>query len=226
MSHADQGGGFAPIFETARECGFASFDLERISIKAALDFLKRNGLLITTTSLSINTSTQHQSPVTTLSGLYGDGCFPYHSDYSFVVVPPRFIILTNESSRCFARRTFIATFESIPQDIITILQAAQWLLTSRHGAFLLSSIQLTSLGTIFRWDTDFLTPYNQAARQSILFLPSYFERVKDVFEWQQRSALLIDNWRCVHARGGMVSGDDDMIRHLNRYEVWTHARLV
>jgi hypothetical protein len=222
MTHPDQERAFATVLATMRESGFASFDLGYLSIAALLGFFKRSGYLVTQTVLTVNHQTRQTTKIT-LSGIYGHNPFPYHTDYSFVALPTKFVILANDSANSFKRTTLVASFASIPHDMIALLRNAHWLLNSKSGAFLISSAQRIGAEALFRWDSDFLVPYNQAARQSMTCIPYYFEQARKEIAWAQRSAILINNWSCAHARGGMVSMDDDVVRSLIRYEVWRHA---
>jgi hypothetical protein len=222
MTQPDQERACATVLAEARECGFASFDLDDLSCVALLGFLKRSGYLITQTVLTVKDQIKSTNK-TTLSGNYGRDKFPYHTDYSFVPLPPKLIILTNDSTYSFERATFIASIASLPEDTMVLLRNARWLLSSRNGAFLVSSAQLIRTEALFRWDLDFLAPHNQSARQGMKCIPAYLEQTRKEISWRQRSAIVINNWSCAHARGGMVSLSDDAVRCLVRYEVWNHA---
>ena len=145
------------------------------------------------------------------------------SDHAFMALPPKFIILSNESAHGFERGTFIASFAAIPGDKIALLRNARWLLSNRSGAFLISSFQLVGTAALFRWDADFLVPHNQSAQQCMACIPYFFMQAKKEISWEQRTAVLINNWECVHARGEKMSIADDAERRLIRYEVWGHA---
>jgi hypothetical protein len=83
MANSDQENAVAPIFATARECGFAWIDLDHLSIAALPCFLKQSGYLISRTVLTVNNHAQ-RTVKQTLSGIYGNTSFPYHTDYSFL----------------------------------------------------------------------------------------------------------------------------------------------
>jgi hypothetical protein len=208
----------------ARDFGIADVDLDDLPIVDLLNGFKQRGFSITQTVLTI----RDHAPVTngsskTLSMLYGRKAFPYHTDYAFLAVPPRFIILANESPYAFVRPTYVAWFSSLSRATVEILRGASWIVANKRGAFPISSTQLLQRERMFRWDATLLVPYNDAARESMMHVPKQLELAKHTVSWKQRSAIVIDNWYCAHARGNVVPTVDDAGRQLIRYEVWGHA---
>ena len=69
---------------------------------------------------------------------------------------------------------------------MVLLRNARWLLSSRNGAFLISSAQLVRKEALFRWDLDFLAPHNESARQSMKCIPAYLAQTRKEISWRQR----------------------------------------
>jgi hypothetical protein len=214
--------GFSSILAETRERGFSSFNLNTVSIVAFLISLRQRGHLITKTVLTVKDQIQLTAKIT-LSSNYGRNNFPYHTDYSFLPTPPKFVILANLSHNSFDRSTSISSLSALPPDLMVPMRRAQWLLRSRNGSFLISSAQPIGTEVLFRWDLDFLVPHNQSALDGMKCVPLHLEQTRKEILWTPRSAVMIDNWSCAHARGGMASLGDDMLRRLDRYEVWCHA---
>jgi hypothetical protein len=223
MSRFDQEDCVANILATMQTSGFAVFDLNGLSVAVLLNHLKRAGHSVSQTVLAPRDQSP-QSHKKTLSGIYGKDAFPYHTDYAFKPTPPKFIILANESCYHFGRSTFISSLSALPSDMAVLLKDSSWILRSRLGTFIVSSCQSVKGHLLFRWDLDFLTPYNDFAQRSAERIPPYLVAKKSEISWSPRSAVMINNWICAHARGGATSApSDDDVRRLTRYEVWNHA---
>lgn len=223
MSQFDQDHYVATILASVQTSGFTIFDLNGLSLTVLFDFFKREGHTISQTILT----PKAQSPdyhKKTLSGIYGKNAFPYHTDYAFKPTPPKFIVLANESNHHFERPTFVSLLVDLPSDLAVLLKASTWSLRSRAGTFIISSYQTVDDHLLLRWDLDFLTPYNDSARKSVEIIPPYLAAQKSQVFWCPRSAVMINNWICAHARGGATSAPEyDDTRRLTRYEVWNHA---
>jgi hypothetical protein len=223
MSWFGEEGCVATILETVQASGFAMFDLDDLPLSVLLNLLKRAGHTVSQTVITPKDRSP-QSQKKTLSGIYGKNAFPYHTDFAFKPTPPKFVVLANESDHHFDRPTFVSSLSDLPSDMTALLKDASWILRSRLSTFIVSSWQTVEDHILLKWDLDFLTPYNSSAQKSAGSIPPCLASQKKEVAWSPRSAVMINNWVCAHARGGATSApSDDDARRLIRYEVWNHA---
>jgi L-asparagine oxygenase len=162
-----------------------------------------------------------------LSERYGCGSFPFHTDFAFRAIPPRFILLSNETNIHFERQTYISRFIDLPSAMLDLLLKSSWRLLSSGHHYLVQSSFVLDRERGLRWDRDFLNPANAEALEATRVLNSAMLGRSSQVDWRPSSAVLIDNWRCAHARGGQLETDIyDANRKLTRTEFWTHARMV
>lgn len=223
MSQTGYEGQVATVIQEVWRHGFAPFHLNALPVETFLNSLKRRGYVVTQTILAV----RDRNPPTakkTLSMAYGRGEFPFHTDYAFKPVPPRLIVLVNDSGLSFRRPTFVSSLADLPYNLRSLLRNARWLFRSKGGTFLISSIQPVAGKQLIRWDVDFLAPYNRSAHLSADHIPTHLASIRKEIFWEPRSAAVIDNWTSAHARGAAVADDcNDEGRTLIRYEVWNHA---
>jgi hypothetical protein len=226
LAHPDQQIAFAEVANDARTLGFRIFEIDRIPIAGLLNFFQRTRYYITQTQLTIKRQATEMSRKTTLSKIYCDDSFPFHTDYAYKRAPPQFIIIANETNLSFDRPSYVAPFPNVLADLLSPLRDARWIVNNNGDSFLVSSRQTVKDQTLLRWDADFLIPHNRSALECLSCVPAYFETVKSEINWPAQTAVVINNWSCAHARGNRISQADDLIRNLTRYEVWCHAGMV
>jgi hypothetical protein len=225
LSQPGYEGQLATVLQNLRGHGITSFLLNALPVATFLNGLKRDGHLVTQTILTVRDKGDPLTAKKTLSMVYGRGEFPFHTDYAFKPVPPKFIVLVNDSDLSFRRPTFVSSLADLPSSLMRLLQNARWLFQSRDGALVISSIQPLYCGLrLIRWDVDFLAPYNRSAHLSADYIPTHLASVRKEIVWEPRSAVVIDNWALAHARGATTTDElADEGRTLARYEVWNHA---
>jgi L-asparagine oxygenase len=141
------------------------------------------------------------------SGNFGRSEFPLHSDFSHLLIPPRYILL--RALVPAAVSTYVIRSDKLTVRLSTnTLQRALFIPRKRiRGKLsLLRALQKVDGQSLFRWDPLFLNPANQEA-----------EVIKDLFncsrEWapidefylrSRDEVLLIDNWNCLHGRGSVL----------------------
>jgi alpha-ketoglutarate-dependent taurine dioxygenase len=217
-------GQLANVLQDVRRHGFAPFRLNALPVATFLNGLKRGGHLITQTILTVRDKGDPLTAKKTLSMVHGRGEFPFHTDYAFRPVPPKLIVLVNDSDLSFRRPTFLSSLADLPSSLMSLLQNARWLLQSRNGTFVISSIQPVYGMQLIRWDVDFLAPFNRSAHLSADHIPMHLASVRKEIVWEPGSAVVIDNWALAHARGATATDElVDEERTLVRYEVWNHA---
>ena len=149
-----------------------------------------------------------------LSGMHGLGAFPYHTDAAHHPLPPRFVLLRLASSKPTSTRTL---FASIPRRISqvdrAVLEHDVWLVDGGRGRFLTSILSRPEGSTcdLVRFDEGCMRPADHhfgAGRETILRLIASRERA---VEWVPAHAVVLDNWRTLHAREQVVTTNDERI---------------
>ena len=172
----------------------------------------------------VSSATPHQlrpteksaSTPNTYSGNYGLDAFPLHTDLAHWRQPPRYLVL-----RCLigASKVYTLLLDSKP-----IIEKGGRPILSRalvqprrpiQGALPLLRLfqQVERTQGIFRWDKLFLLPASRAGN-------SGFDLVNDAIRQSKHQALsltdpgdtlIIDNWRMLHGRSSIPSGDEGRV---------------
>lgn len=154
----------------------------------------------------------------TLSSVHGRGPFPLHTDKAFVAEPPRFIILANPTDQEFTRPTLVLGVSQCPADFLENWHNSVWQVNAHIGQVSLKGRTTKQGVDMYRWDSDFLVPSNKAAQDALEGADELTPLCEQI-SWVPRSAIIIDNWRVLHGRGGS-DGNDSTVRSLERLEVW------
>lgn len=149
------------------------------------------------------------------SGVHGLGGFPLHTDLAHWAIPPRYFIL-----RCINPAEDVCTL-TLPWAKITpalgSIDMSKAVFTGRKKrpgySGLVRGISFHDGQAIRRWDSMFLKPLNQSARDLDQFMRD--ER------WERSAAriplrragdmLLIDNWRTLHGRDSVPADSKDRL---------------
>jgi len=115
----------------------------------------------------------------------------------------------------------VARFLDMHQKARDIHARTLWTLKTKTGSFVVGGTTAIGKHIIYRWDTEFLSPYNGAAYFAAQRIGKAFSSFEVRHKWEPRSALLVDNWNCTHSRG---EGDDQK-RRLLRLEAWHYAGM-
>jgi alpha-ketoglutarate-dependent taurine dioxygenase len=146
------------------------------------------------------------APRHSMSSFVGTDEQPMHTDRAHVPDPPRYVVLQCISRGERACPTYLWTLDSagLLRDRLLTLSKPQWVVSDgMHSPFYSSIIQASENGiTMVRFD-----PYCMRAASFCSstvvdaqeILSQYTERV--TVDWLDRGILILDNWRCLHARG-------------------------
>jgi hypothetical protein len=211
------------LLETVKRYGFGRFPSTADALANTLNLLRRRGFAVTNTHLVVKPKSA--SRPNTLSAKYGTDRFPFHSDFAFSAIPPRYILLSNATNAQFQRPTLITKVERLEPDCQSLIRNSTWRLLRSERHYLVSGRFVLSGQIIWRWDCDFMQPANHAADEACRLVPKAMSALAEAVDWQPYSAVLIDNWSCAHARGDVGPSSDEN-RALMRYEFWGYARMV
>lgn len=147
----------------------------------------------------------------TLSALCGLGAFPFHTDTAFWPTPCRFLVMRVVGDR--RRTTDLLDFDDVWASLDPGLQqdalSSVWR-TRRPARGIYCSMRFTiRTERGWRYDPAVMEPANasalriHAALSTLLREPARRTQV----QWAAATCLVIDNWRCLHARGPLPSGE-------------------
>jgi hypothetical protein len=152
------------------------------------------------------------------SGHYGLGTFPVHSDLAHWPVPPRYFLL-----RCVTGSLDVFT-DIVPWtgviDVLgtAVLRKAVFATRSRRigSSTLVRALSDHQRNQILRWDSVFLRPLNEHARELASFmLQSTWTRTGNKVLLRGRGDMVvIDNWRVLHGRSEVRA--QSASRHIER----------
>lgn len=138
------------------------------------------------------------------SGIHGLGAFPLHTDLAHWTIPPRYFIL-----RCIVPAeevcTFVLPWEKISPALGAIhMNKAVFATRKRQtgNSGLVCAMSRHEGQTIRRWDSMFLSPVNQSARDldALLREESWTRSSERIPLRRTGDMILIDNWRVLHGR--------------------------
>jgi len=213
---------YGEAIEKALNEGFASLEVPEGSRSKLERELRCRIGLVTSTELTLKAI--DEAKPNTLSAKFGLGEFPHHTDFAFRSLPPRLIVLINDTDSAFDTPTMVSRFDDWPGRASEVHARSQWLLKTKGSAYVVGGITNIGDHVVRRWDTTFLEPENGAAWFCVQKIGKLISSSESVHEWLPRTALLIDNWNCTHSRG-FVRDELAGKRRLCRLEAWYHAGL-
>jgi alpha-ketoglutarate-dependent taurine dioxygenase len=151
-----------------------------------------------------------------LSSRYGVLPFPPHTDFSTEVIPPKYIILACPVLR--NANTFI--YDSLPQAAQNkyICKKALFRVHRVKDSFSSTFLTERSGRPLVRFNADTMSPLNDAATEISKKISLHWQPTA-VVNWSRISAAIIDNWRCLHARGAIQGTPVGWIR---RVGIWSN----
>ena len=153
------------------------------------------------------------APVNTLSSRYGFSAFPFHTETAYWRQPARYVLLRCISPGSGARQTLVHDCHTwrLSSEERTTLSRAIWKV-SAPSPFLVSILENGSSMFSIRFDLDCMEPATRDCTESRAIVTSLIgSRAPRPISWQENDLLVIDNWRCVHARGPAAQADGDRV---------------
>lgn len=168
------------------------------------------------------------APPASMSSKTGPGEQPMHTDAAFCLSPPRYIAfqcLEPGESSC-PTNVWVLDLARLERDRPTILAGSDWV---AHGGgyppFYCSVMEVRRGEARVRFDPFCMRPICRRVdaidevKQALGHYSQHFS-----FEWKTGSMLVIDNWRCLHARGS--GGEKAPSRRLRRWNIGVGYGLV
>ncbi len=151
----------------------------------------------------------------TTSAIHGLRAFPPHTDFAHWPVPPR-LLFFRSIGRPSKTPTLLLSFSKVRFDerFGGDWRRAVWQVRRIRRNFLCSAAFETARGEGYRWDSDVMIPYGELAERVAPEFSRALEvalhRDSEAIHWKTRSAaLIVDNWRTLHARTAVASVDND-----------------
>jgi len=156
----------------------------------------------------------------TASKTYGTGEFPFHTDLAHWPTPARFVVMGNFD---VVSRTPTLLLDTRTDDVFRALRPlakrAIWKVAKTRRAFNCTMLFTHGDTEGLRWDTNVMSPTNPAAEELAQRLenelPLSGRSNLQSIQWHQTGrALIVDNWRMLHARPSVPT--TDLMRTLHR----------
>ena len=149
----------------------------------------------------------------TASKSYGTGEFPFHTDVAHWPTPARFIVMGNLDIASQTPTLLLDTrTDDVFKEIRPLARRATWNVVKTRRAF--SCTMLFTHGDTegLRWDANVMNPINRAAEELAQSLRAELalsgrSNLQSVSWHQTGRALIIDNWRMLHARPSVPAAD-------------------
>lgn len=134
-----------------------------------------------------------------LSALYGEKSFPYHTDGAYLPVPPKYLILRSpkQINDC-PTKLCIPKFND---DDKRVLIKNVWLVNGGRGKFYSSIIGNKNNDFIIRFDLACMKPALDEFISSINIMEKTIKSSKiQLIDWKSNQCIIFNNWKLVHAR--------------------------
>jgi hypothetical protein len=168
------------------------------------------------------------APPQSMSAKTGADEQPMHTDAAYDPCPPRFIVLwcMDPGEAPCPTNVLILDADRLKQERPGTLTRTNWV---AHGGgrppFYCPVMDVRRGGVRIRFDPLCMRPIRacaDAVDEVREVLDYYSHRVS--FDWERGSMLIIDNWRCLHARGR--GGHEAPSRRLRRWNIGVDHGLV
>ncbi len=163
--------------------------------------------------------TRDEAPPRSMSAVTGTDAQPMHTDGAYYPRPPHYIAFHCIEPGEASCPTIVSPLDlaRLERDRPKILAAPHWVVRGGgHGRFYCSVLECKSGQARIRFDPLCMYLASCDARQEAQnLLRSYAGRIE--FDWESDRLLIIDNWRCLHARG--AGADRAVTRQLRRWSI-------
>ncbi len=160
-----------------------------------------------------------------LSATYGDGAFPFHSDFAHRSIPPRYVLLRSSGTH-YRPTLFCDTSPLISRVGASILERSVWSVTKTARPFACSVLFRVGSAGGFRFDQDCMNPATKIAEHCDAKLRDLLQAERNdcagEVNWAPGRVVVFDNWRMLHARGPRPQTEVNGERVLERIALdWT-----
>lgn len=154
-----------------------------------------------------------------LSGCYGMGAFPWHTDGAIDSMPPRYVVLRcvdpgvdGESTEVFSFGVMTGPTQAVRDLLIRIVLEVQ----GRNGKKKYFPALRTGIDPVVRWDPRICAGRPRSIYAEALALLEETPATHTI-RWEQGLAVVIDNWNSIHRR---LAVNDGSTRTLERAYIY------
>jgi alpha-ketoglutarate-dependent taurine dioxygenase len=151
------------------------------------------------------------APADTLTARHGLGAFPMHTDGATQPTPPRWLVMRALTPTDTATVLYDAT-PAVADPVNRSLLRRPWAVVpggARH-AFYAPILQPLGCGWRIRYNRACMHPTAGTSQPDCLTLLAGREH-----RWEPGEALIIDNWRVLHARGPVATGESRQLERIS-----------
>lgn len=155
-----------------------------------------------------------------LSKIYKDDQYPFHNDGVQYIIPPKYIILQNDTNNHYKTKTLLIDGFKLAEQNKPLFYNSIFRIRGNNG--------YTERTTIINFDkipNQALIRFNPVIMDSIILdkkdkVLECLKNYKNIIEieWKPYSTLIIDNWRFLHSRSKNV--DLHLKREIIRTEIY------
>lgn len=156
-----------------------------------------------------------------LSKIYGDNAYPFHTDGVQYPIPPKFIILQNHKNHIYKTKTLLIDSFKIANTNRKLFYNSIFTIKGNNNY-----TERTSIINSTKFANDTIVRFNPIIMRSNFSLRNElveecFNSYNDFVEicWKPNSTLIINNWRILHSRTKNL--DLNNKRELSRIEIYT-----
>jgi hypothetical protein len=142
---------------------------------------------------------REDAPPKSMSAIYGDGAFPFHTDCANHQPPPHYVALGLAPNAYSDRPTLLKDSHDLSSSEAEVLRRAVYLVTGTRTPFYTSVLATGPLR--IRYDPCCMSPANRSFRVAEEVFLSFFSRspTTEIY-WESGRIVIIDNHRLLHAR--------------------------
>jgi L-asparagine oxygenase len=163
----------------------------------------------------------NEAPMNSFSYMFGDGAFPFHTDMARRARPPRYVLMRLASSSELVRPTSLLDFDDLNLSPVeqAALESEVWVVKGRPPFASSIFTKLPNSSQMLRYDPVCMRPAGSRAKIAAERFESVLAASTPVsYRWQPHHALVLDNWRVLHARPAEPEPADET-RVLERVQV-------
>jgi hypothetical protein len=172
--------------------------------------------------------TTASAPPASMSSIVGTDEQPMHTDLAYCALPPKYVVLqcVNPGEVSCPTRVWELNLDRLKTDHPTVLTEVKWMaLSSEPTQFYCSILDFRQEEIRVRFDPFCMRPINgrfDIVNDTCRKLAAYSQAFS--FNWESGSILVLNNWRCLHARG--PGSDKSPSRKLRRWNIGVNHGLV
>lgn len=150
----------------------------------------------------------------TYSGLFGYGDFPFHTDMAHWHVPPRYIVMRCEIPNEDVSTRIVSANTVLPDHRSSIARRA--LFKPRRRLDNKSYFVRLSEHQFWRWDSVFIQPANELARQLKTDIEVRLSTVpsEEIRFTRPGQVLILDNWSVLHGRSAVANNSHRSVERI------------